>query len=179
MGRIIQNRVVDNPMLTDGLKYAPPAATKPRKGSVVFTTERPKQQLTRITVEENAMTRIGALCFIRRRQAHHEAAAERFKSMYEAFYGIGNPAMDPSRVQVDTSPIAHDSGMAGRIDNARKLNDLERSHGHLFNRLVALLVLCVPAGEGQTSRPRQRSVDQALADLDHLAELWGAKQRAA
>src|SRR4051812_32765325 len=105
MGRqiFITTREVSNPSLTNGLLYS-----------------EQKNAHLRVTVEENAMTRIGALCFIRRRQPHHERAAEEFKSLYEARYGGNGGAMDPSRVQVDTSPIAHDSGMAAKIDRTHE-----------------------------------------------------------
>lgn len=168
MGRMTQNRLVPDPSMTDSEFYAQRAAnpTKP--------------QLGKVWVEENAMTRIGALVFIRRRLRHHEEAAERFKNLYEARYGSGNPAMDPSRVQVDTSPIAHDSGMAGKIDRTWQIKDAEDKLGKSsFDRLVACIVLCIPAGEGLSSRPRQRNVDQLLDDLDSLSTLWGYRSRAA
>lgn len=139
----------------------------------------PRLTIGKVWVQENAMERIGALCFIRRREAHHEMAAERFKALYEARYGIGNPALDASRVVVDTSPIAHDSGMAAKIDNTWRLKQAEDYDKPMFNRLVALLVLCEPAGDGLSSRPRQRNVDLVLNDLDRLSTLWGLVKRAA
>lgn len=165
MGRqlFIQTREVDNPSLTDGLAYS----------------EQRNAHL-KIRVEENAMTRMGALCFIRKRESHHERAAEAFKNLYEARYGSGNPAMDPSRVQVDTSPIAHDSGMAEKIDRTYKIKRIEKAMGKdAFNRVVACVVLGEPCGEGEHWRTRTRNVDALLEALDHVAELLFLKSRAA
>lgn len=162
------SRRVPDPMLTDAEYY-------------YKRSKRPDDRhLGKVWVTENAMERIGALCFIRRKEAHHEMAAERFKSLYEARYGAGNGSMDPGRVQVDTSPIAHDSGMAAKIDRTNDLRDAETQLGKpAFDRLVALLVLCIPAGEGLSSRPRQRAVDAVLVDLDNLATVWRLMKRAA
>jgi hypothetical protein len=169
--KIIEKRRVPDPSMTDAeylYQHRREAERAQREG------RRPRADLHKIEVESNAITRIGALVFIRRRLDHHERAAERFKSSYEALYGAGNPALDPSRVQVDTSPIAHDAGMAARVDRGRELRAV---HDHLgkpaFDRLVALLVLCVPAGEGLHWRPRSEAVTQVLADLNELAMQWG------
>jgi hypothetical protein len=168
----LTKRVVDNPLYTDGLKFAPQA--KPRRGSVVFTTERPKQQTpARITVEENIISRIGALCFIRKREAHHEQAAERFKNHYELAYGAGNPVGDPGRVQVDTSKVAHDSGIIAKIAHASKIKQAETGLGkEAFNRLVAVVILEIPCGDGLHWRSRSGMVDLVLSDLDALSVLW-------
>jgi len=149
--------------------------------------QEPRLSIGRVWVQENAVERIGALCFIRRREQHHEAAAEQFKALYEARYGAGNPALDASRVIVDTSPIAHDSGMAAKIDRTWRLEQAEQYDKAMFNRLVALLVLCIPvsdyapkASSGRTNDRRVRQLtDDALFDLDRLAELWGLSRRAA
>jgi hypothetical protein len=169
-------REVDNPSLTNGLLYS-----------------EQKNAHLRVTVEENAMTRIGALCFIRRRTKDQEQAAERFKSAYEAMFGSGVPALDNSRPVVDRSPIAHDSGMAAKIDRGYDIRRLlwgmpatEHREGlqpyltqQETDRLVAALVLCIPAGEGLSWRPRQRAVDELLSALDSLSVYWGLKSRAA
>lgn len=162
-------RQVDNPMLTDGLAYS---------GQ--------RNAHMRVTVEENAMTRIGALVFIRKREDYHERAAEEFKSLYEARYGGQGGAMDPGRVQVDTSPIAHDSGMAAKIDRTTKIKIAEDALGKVsFNRLVACVVLGIPFSEmapvSPTGRPNDRFVakhaSMLLEDLEALAELWGYASR--
>lgn len=134
----------------------------------------------RVMVEENGMTRIGALCFVRKREPHQERAAEEFKSLYEARYGGMGSAIDASHAKVDTSPIAHDSGMAAKIDRTWKIKDAEDRLGKpAFNRLVSVLVLCIPAGEGLSWRPRKASVDALLGDLESLSTLWGYQKRAA
>ena len=164
-------REVDNPLLTDGLLYS---------GQ--------KNAHVRVTVEENAMTRIGALCFIRKREDHHERAAAEFKSLYEARYGGQGGAMDPSRVQVDTSPIAHDSGMAGKIDRTVKLEmALKAMDKSTKDRLVACLVLGVSCEDQSDTLPSGRAnmrqsgkcVEETLAALDWLATQWGYRTRAA
>jgi hypothetical protein len=160
---------VDNPSLTDGLAYS----------------EQRNAHL-KVRVEENAMARIGALCFIRRREPHHERAAEEFKSLYEARYGGAGGAMDPSRVQVDTSPIAHDSGMAAKIDRTVKLEiAMKAMDKTTLDRLVACLILGVTCEEQSDTLPsgkanmRQsgRCVDETLAALDTLATMWGLTSR--
>lgn len=169
--RVTEKRMVPDPSMTDAEywhQFRQETERAERKG------RKADHEIGKVEVDENAITRIGALVFIRRRLDHHERAAERFKSSYEALYGAGNPALDPSRVQVDTSPIAHDAGMAARVDRGRELRAV---HDHLgkpaFDRLVALLVLCVPAGEGLHWRPRSEAVTQVLADLNELAMQWG------
>lgn len=169
--RVSGSRRVADPMLTDAEYYH-------KRG------QRPTDpHVGKVWVAENSITRLGALCFIRppRRQEHHEIAAERFKSLYEERYGLGNPSMDPGRVLVDTSPKAHDSGMAGKIDRTWLLQLAEERLGPAaFNRLVALLVLEIPAGEGETHwRRRKDSVDLVLADLDNLAAIWRYGRKAA
>ena len=84
----IDNRLVPDPLMTDSefLHQRQSNPTKPNIG--------------RVWVQENAITRIGALCFIRRRLHHHEMAAERFKGIYESCYGSGTPAVDPSNEPV-------------------------------------------------------------------------------
>lgn len=164
-------REVDNPLLTDGLAYS---------GQ--------RNAHMRVTVEENAMTRIGALVFIRKREDHHERAAAEFKSLYEARYGGQGGAMDPSRVQVDTSPIAHDSGMAAKIDRTVKLEmAMKAMDKDSLDRLVACLILGVtcedqsdtlPSGKANM-RQSGRCVDETLAALDALSTMWGYRTRAA
>lgn len=177
MGRHIQNRLVPDPSMTDAEFLHQKNLERERAETLGVD---PKLSIGKVWVTENAIERMGALCFIRRREHHHEAAAEQFKALYEARYGTGNPALDTSRVIVDSSPIAHDSGMAAKIDRTWRLAQAESELGKAaFNRLVALLVLCIPAGEGLTSRPRQRSVDAVLFDLDRLSAVWGLAKRAA
>jgi hypothetical protein len=179
------NRKVENPMLT-------PAQHQEVWESEVRKAERshriPDVDVTKIWAEENALSRLGALCFIRRRERHHEQAAERFKWLYEARYGAGVPAMDASRVKVDSSPIAHDSGMASKIDRTNTIKYAENAlPKDAFDRIVALLILCVPAGEDAPLLPSGKAnqrhvkaaVELALADLDMLADHWGMLPKAA
>lgn len=177
MGRIIQNRLVPDPSMSDAEFLHQKNQERDRAEALGIE---PRLSIGRVWVQENAVERMGALCFIRRRERHHEAAAEQFKALYEARYGAGNPAMDASRVVVDTSPQAHDSGMAAKIDRTWQLRQAEEGLGKsAFNRLVALLVLHIPAGEGLSSRPRQRTIDMVLSDLDQLSSIWGYARRAA
>jgi hypothetical protein len=67
----------------------------------------PRLTIGKVWVEENAITRIGALVFIRRREAHHELAAERFKGLYEARYGAGKRAITAALANL-TAPIDRD-----------------------------------------------------------------------
>lgn len=172
------NRLIPDPSMTDSeyIHQHNLERERAQKAGV-----KPNLDVGKVWAEERSITRLGALCYIRppRRQPHHEAAAERFKSMYEARYGIGNPAIDAGRPIVDNSPIAHDSGMAAKIDRTWRLKQAEDHDKAMFDRLVALLVLEVPAGDGQHWRHRSASVDQVLADLDCLAAIWGFGRRAA
>ena len=140
----------------------------------------PRLDIGKVRVDENAMARIGGLCFIRRRLPYQEMVAEDFKTFYEALYGTQGGGMDPSREPVDTSPIAHDSGMAAKIDRSRKIRDLERDLPKSdFRELVRVIVLGAPAGEGLSWRRRQKAVDDLLRILDTVAALWGRKSKAA
>lgn len=179
MKQIIQNRLVPDPMMT-------PAEFqhqwRKEQEAAEAAGRAPRREIGKVWVAENAVTRIGALCFIRRREPHHEKVGAEFKSLYEHTYGSGNPAVDPGRVQVDTSIIAHDSGMAAKVDRSKALRIAEQKLGRpAFNRLVALLVLEIPAGSDvplmPSGRPNDRhvkaAIDQVLADLDALDDLWG------
>ena len=177
MGRIITKRLVQDPSMTDAEYWHQINRENERAERKGRKADR---EIGKIEVEENAITRLGALVYIRRREAHHEMAAERFKSLYEHMYGCGNPALDPSRVQVDTSPIAHDAGMAGKIDRGRDLaSAISRLGKPASDRLIALLVLCIPAGDGLHWRMRTLAVNQVLEDLDALCLIWGQAARGA
>lgn len=184
MAQIIQNRLVPDPLMTSA-EYLHQRNVERERAEALGIE--PRLSIGKVWVSENALTRLGALAFIRRRKPHHEMAAERFKSTYEAKYGAGNPAMDPSRVQVDTSPRGHDSGMAAKIDRTTDIRDAERYLGKpAFDRLVALLVLCIPVGDCAprlpSGRPNDRSVkamtDLVLADLDKLGVMFKLAQAA-
>lgn len=182
----VSNRMVPDPSMSDA-EFLHQQTLERERADRAGT--KPNLNVGKVWASENAMTRIGALAFIRppRRQDHHEKAAERFKTGYEAMFGSGTPALDNSRPVVDTSPIAHDSGMAGKIDRGydmrRLIYGLNGKPPILSQAetdiLVATLVLCIPAGRGLSSRPRQRSVDSLLAALDSLSNFWGYKSRAA
>lgn len=171
---IITTRLVQDPAVSDAefwhQKKAHP--TKPNIGKVL--------------VLENASTRIGGLALIRRRLHHHERAAEWFKSAYEGLYGGGSPAVDMSRVRVDTTIMAHDNGAVARLDRGRGLRDTIADLGKArTDRIVACVVLGIPcsssAGLGPSGRPSGRAIEAEvgalLAALDHLAELRGWKMR--
>lgn len=137
---------------------------------------------------ENVLSRIGALGYIRRprRQLHHEQAAERFKSLYEARYGSAGGAVDPSNEPVDTSAIAHDSGMAARLDATTELRKIEerlKGHKAIYDRLIAQIVLGVPCSEycrttpsGQVNkRDEAKAVKWLLMTLELVAAIWGMR----
>jgi hypothetical protein len=112
-------RMIDNPFEADGEFYHQRLSDPTYAG---------KHEVT-----SNELTRIGALCFIPKFDPrkhdhrvhhphlcypHHEHSAARFKNEYEALYGSVSPAVDPAREPVQSSPTAHDNGMAARIDRA-------------------------------------------------------------
>lgn len=174
--RHITNRLVPDPSMSDAEYYHQRQANpgKPNVG--------------KIYVRENAISRIGALCYIRQREAHHEHAAERFKTLYEHLYGSGTPPLDPSREPVDRSVVAHDSGMAAKLDRSGLLRQAREGLGkEAFDRVVSAIVLCIPAGHGaprsESGRLNDRrvrsSVQQLLSDLDALSIVWGRDAKAA
>lgn len=176
MGIHIQSRRVQDPSLTDALYYA----------------ERQKRpddpNVGRVWVEENVTTRIGGLALIRRRLSHHEAAAEWFKNAYEQLYGGMSPAIDMSKVRVDTSIMAHDNGAVARLDNGKALQLAIAALGRgSTDRIISCVVFGDPAGilapvgpSGKASgRAVEREVDRLLEALDRLAEIRGMKMRGA
>lgn len=184
--KALEQRLVPDPMMTDSeFLYQ-----KRREHERAERFDRkPNLDVGKVMAEENAITRIGGLCYIKsaklpngKREQHHERAAEWVKSTYEAVLG-SQPAMDAGRIQVDTSPIAHDSGMAARVDRGRKLHDLFEHLGkEATNRIVAVVVLERPCGEiadGAGWRARERVVDALLADLDKAAVYLQIRSRAA
>lgn len=165
----IERRTVDDPMMTDSELIHQRAKSGNRLVGKIETTG-------------NALTRIGALCYVRRRLRHHEQAAERFKSLYESLYGSGMPAVDAGRIQVDTSIMAHDAGVASRLDRNADLGKAMTMLGkQASDRIIACVVLCVPCEEGVPLMPSGqrnqrlvgREVDALLAALDLLAAWWG------
>lgn len=176
MGRLTQSRLVPDPSMTDSEYYAQRSAnpTKPNIG--------------RVWVEERPVTRIGALAFIRKRLHHHEIAAERFKSDYEALFGSGVPALDNARPVVDRSPVAHDSGMAAKIDRGASLLAAMEFLGPIpRDRIIAAVVLAIPCDDNAAVLPSgepnrrhvKREVDALLEALDSLSSFWGYRTRAA
>jgi hypothetical protein len=174
MEAVIEERLVDNPSYTDGLYYG--------------DSEQIRDRNMRVVVSENAMTRIGAFSYIkaRHRLPHHERVAERFKSEYEALFGSGVPALDNSRPVVDRSPVAHDSGMAAKIDGGASIKAAMAFLGAVDrDKLIAWLVLCAPLHELADRMPKgsrnQRQVAGLVADrlavLDRLALHWSYGSR--
>lgn len=162
---VLELRSVDDPMETTAQLVAKRAKKPgdPRVG--------------KIDVMGNAMTRIGALCFVRRRLKHHDRAAERFKSLYEGLYGSGMPAVDAGRISVDNSITAHDGGIAGRLDRGAALgfaiDMLGKPAADLVVAVVVLGVTCSSLASLPGWRAREHVVDELLAALDRLSDKWG------
>ncbi len=173
----IESRLMDNPLATDGL-----VAVKPESA--------------RSWAQVRVSTRIGGLASIRpynprtgkgKRHQHHERTAERFLNLYEARYGRCSPAVDPEREPVDTSPLAHDSGMAAAIDATKAIEELEHTthrhgiiyppvfHENEFRFLVAILCLGMSINHFTETQGRalDKEVGRFLALLDRLSEHWG------
>jgi len=167
-------RMVPDPSMTDAEFYHQQGREIDR---VSRTGAKPNPNVGKVHVMENAMTRIGGLARIASRLDHHEKAAERFKAGYEALYGAGSPASDPSRVQVDTSKTAHDSGMAAKMDRHREIGDILDALGRDQGRLlVGVVVLCEPIkhfSRSDHSRDRKVTTGDLLMILDSLAVRWG------
>jgi hypothetical protein len=168
----VDHRMVQDPMMTDA-EYFHQRALHPGKPN-----------LGRVLVQENLTTRIGGLAYVKRRAKHQEMAAEHFKALYESMYGSGNPAIDAGRVQVDTTIIAHDGGMATRVDRGLKLHQamemLGKDDRDIVIAVVVLGVQCADvAKDGARGKPTGRTigaaVSQLLDALDRLAVAWGFK----
>lgn len=183
--KAVASRKVDNPDLTPGEHQA---QWEREVEAARRQSRQPDFDAVKIWASENILNRIGALAFVRKRQHHHELAAERLKALYEARYGMVGGAIDPSIEPVDTSSRAHDAGMAARIDRTIAIEDAETRMGpEPFRRLVAHIVLAVPCEQFADTMPGgkpnyrqvQKRVDLLLADLDALASIWGVLPRAA
>lgn len=177
---VIERRSVDDPMMT--------AAELIHRRALAYERRGDARGVGQVEATGNAMSRIGALCFVRQRLAHHERAAERFKELYESLYGLGMPAVDTSRISVDNSIRAHDGGIAARLDRSAALRDAQVLLGKQgFDRVVACIVLGIPAGSDAPRMPSgkpnwrsaAKSVDRVLDALNELAGLWGYQKSAA
>ncbi len=177
----IEPKFMDNPMATNGLIEAKP-------------------EFSKAWVPVNLNTRIGALAHIRaynprtgkgKRMPHHERTAERFLNLYEGRYGRTSPAVDPEREPVDTSPIAHDSGMAAAIDATKAIEELEHQtirRGQIqpalfveneFRYLVSVICLGIKISHFTETEGRalDKQVDRFLLLVDRLSEHWGLATR--
>lgn len=195
--RLIANRLVPDPSMTDSEFLHQQAQERERANSI---NTKPNLDVGKVWVRENAVTRLGGLALVRRALDHHKRAAGWFKTAYEGLYGGGmSPALDMSKVRVDTSIMAHDNGEVARVDRGRALTDMimgRRDGGRVIppqlsreesDRIIACVVLGIPcedyAGLTPSGQPNKRhvakAVDQLLAALDHVAELRGFKMRGA
>lgn len=184
--RLIANRLVPDPSMTDSEFLHQQAQERERANSI---NTKPNLDVGKVWVRENAVTRLGGLALVRRALDHHKRAAEWFKTAYEGLYGGGmSPALDMSKVRVDTSIMAHDNGEVARVDRGRALYDVMEAIGaEARDRIVACVVLGIPcedyAGVTPSGQPNKRhvakAVDALLAALDHVAELRGFKMRGA
>lgn len=167
-------RMVQDPSMSDAEYYHQQSAEfqRARNRNRAANTD-----VGKVPVDERLSTRIGGLAYIRRREEHHEKAAERFINEYESAYGSQAGALDPGRVQVDTSPVAHDSGMGARVDRNRALGDtLREMEPQDRDILIAVLVLGEPIRNVSVTphwRHQGDSVKRLLATLDALAIQWG------
>lgn len=163
--QIKSHRMVQDPSMSDAEYYHQRSIkTGPNVGKVL--------------VEENPMSRIGALCYISHRAAVQEKAAEMFKAMYESLYGA-QPAVDLANPIVDRTIIAHDSGMAARVDRSHRMDQALKTLGRTaFNRIVASVCMGISFRDYHW-RKRKEEVQALLDSLDTLAEIWhlGRKKR--
>ena len=156
------------------------------------TSNPAKPNIGKVQVATNMVTLIGGLALIRRRLSHHEKAAAWFKSAYEALYGGMSPAIDMSRVRVDTSIMAHDNGAVARLDQAKALLALFGTQKEpplmpkaALDRIIACVVLGIPCADnapvGKSGKPSgravEREVDRLLDALDTLAEIRGYRTK--
>lgn len=131
----------------------------------------------------NLTTRIGGLARIKNRLNHHERAAEIFKNMYEARFG-GQTCIDHAKQRVDITIMAHDAGMANRVDNAKEVYSILQAIGKReTDLLVGVIILGAPvsdfAEEPGHHRQRSKVTGELLDVLDRLAHRWGLLSRRA
>ena len=169
-------RMVDNPLLTPAEKIE---QVRRRPGD-------PK--VGKVEASTNELTRIGALVYIRRRLWRHELAAARFKSEYEALFGLQPGALDMSAIRVDGGRTTTDAKMAHRIDSGARLTGIIQTLGPTdTDRLVAAIVFASPVSERVDKMPGGlpngrhvvAEVSALLSALDIVAEEYGYMTRAA
>lgn len=133
-------------------------------------------------VDRDLFAAIGGLVFIRSRRRHHEQAAEWVRTTYERVYGGQGGGIAAGDVKVDKSTLAHDSGMAARIDIGRELHTVFTALGPTARDMViAVVVLGRPVTEmapvGPSGKPggraRAKHVASLLDHLDRVAEMRG------
>jgi len=170
----IVTRIVDDPYISDA-ELAEQRRRHPDRAHM----------LGKVKALSNEVERIGALIYIRRRLAHHEQAAARFKADYEALFGLQPGALDMSSIRVDGGKVTADDKMVNRIHRGRRLVAVIEVLGPVnTNRVVAAIVLASPISERvdqMPSGPNRRQVVtevHALLDaLDTVAEEYGFKVR--
>lgn len=167
---VLSHRMVQDPYITDA-EYLHQRQTHPHKPNV-----------GKVLVQENLSTRIGGLANIPSRLLHHEQAAQRFKAMYEGRYGAA-PSIDMAKQRVDVTIMAHDSGMAQRVDNGREVMDILAAMGKEDgDLLVGVIVLGIPLKD-YTEKGNWREVgklkDRLFGCLDNMALRWGLLSRRA
>lgn len=137
---------------------------------------KPGPNVGKVLVEENPMSRIGALCYIGHRSAMQERAAEMFKALYESLYGA-QPAMDLANPVVDRTIVAHDAGMASRVDRSDQMDKALKALGRAsFNRIVASVCMGISFRDYHW-RKRKEEVQALLDSLDDLASVWDLKTK--
>lgn len=163
----IEDQLVPDPFLSDS-EFIYQRRRKPDNPNV-----------GKVTVQRNMRTLIGGLVTIRRRTRLHEKVAERFLNLYEVRYGSLIPAVDASRVQVDTSIIGHDGARVSALDASADIAIAAEFLGHDdFERIVHVVCLQAPVSHSRflmvnaTGRALEREVDRFLAALDRLAVHW-------
>jgi len=168
-GRLLRSyRMVPDPSMTDSEFYHQQARELER---VSRSGAKPNPNVGKVHVLENAMTRIGALCYIKEKSELQEKAAELFKATYESLYGA-QPGIDMSNPIVDRTIIAHDAGMASRVDRADKMRKaLDMLGRTAFNRVVASVCMGISFRHLHW-RKRKEEVQALLDSLDAIAVIW-------
>lgn len=173
-------RMVPDPSMSDAEFYHQQRQEMERANK---SFRKPNLNIGKVEADVNLTTLIGGLAHIKRREDHHERAAARLLSDYTHAYGSAGGAVDASRVQVDTSIVAHDSGMAAMVDRNREIKSaLDSLKKEEADAVVAIVVLGLPVSDVAPSphwRATKATTSTLLRALDKLAVRWGYVDRRA
>lgn len=173
-GDIIEDRSVDNPLLTDA--------------EHLHQLRRVKSEALKVTVPVNLSTIMGGLAKFRKDATEaQQQAAIRFKAMYERAQLGGARAVDPSLEPVDGGWINPEAVFESGADARREWQRVRSLLGYHDFRLVEMVVIgevgiskftrSLFAGKTINGRMTRHAQSLVLRILDTLAVHWKLQSR--